>query len=274
MYITLGNHDTYYKNTNDINSIQELLSQYDQFTVIDKPTQLKFDELSIDVVPWITNENLESTVNYIEQSDSVMLCGHLEIIGFQVMSGVKHLHGLTPKMFNKFEMVLSGHFHIKQSEANIYYLGSQYQMNFGDVSSKKGFHILDTKTRDLEFIQNPNNIFHVFNYSDATEDDVKDIAKFISKTDFRSSFVRIFIREKTKQSIFDKLIDALWSKGIYDLSIVDEMNLITNNSVVDFSENEDTLTIISKEIDGIERDFNKGKLKNIIKDVYMESLRV
>lgn len=273
MYVTLGNHDTYYKNTNEINSIQELLSQYKQFTIIDHPVQIEFDHCCIDVIPWITNENLESTLNFIRRSDSLVLCGHLEIAGFQVMSGVKHTHGLTPKEFNKFEMVLSGHFHIKQSDGNIFYLGSQYQMNFGDVNTKKGFHVLDTATRELEFIENLNYIFHTFTYDDSTEDKIKQIASFVSSNNLKGSFVRIFIREKNKQFIFDKFIDALWSKNIQDLSIVDDSNII-NNSTSEVSDSEDTLSIINKEIDSIERDFDKFKLKTIIKDLYMESLTV
>ena len=31
MYVTLGNHDTYYRNTNEINSIKELFANYSNF---------------------------------------------------------------------------------------------------------------------------------------------------------------------------------------------------------------------------------------------------
>lgn len=274
MYVTLGNHDTYYRNTNEINSVQELLSRYSNFTIVDHPIQVEFDHLCIDIIPWITSENLESTMHFIKESDSLMLCGHLEIAGFQVMSGIKHTHGLSMKTFEKYEMALSGHFHIKQSEGNIFYLGSQYQMSFGDVNTKKGFHVLDTETRELTFIENFNDIFHTFHYDDSNDQSIKDIANFISKKDLKGSFVRIFIREKNKQIIFDKFMDALWTKGVQDISVVDDVPLNLENNSNEFNEGEDTLSIISREIDMLERDLDKTKLKTIIKDIYMESFKI
>lgn len=273
MYVTLGNHDTYYRNTNDVNSIKELLFNYSNFKLIDRPCDVDFDGTSIAIIPWITTENLQDTLNFIKQSRSSILGGHLEIVGFQVMSGVKHMHGLTPKEFDKFEMVLSGHFHIRQSEGNIFYLGSQYQMNFGDVNSKKGFHVLDTETRKLEFIENPNDIFYTFAYDDSDEINVKNIANFVAKQNLKGSFIRIFVRNKTKQKIFDKFLDALYDRGIQDVSIVDDTMILSSTSS-DSIESEDTLSIINKEIDLIERDIDKVKLKNLIKDLYMESLKI
>lgn len=170
-------------------------------------------------------------------------------------------------------MVLSGHFHLKQNEKNIYYLGSQYQMNFGDVNWKKGFHVLDTSTMELEFIENEDSIFHTFSYDDSSSENVKLIANFVSKKSIKSSFVRIFVRQKTKQNIFDKFIDALYDRGVQDISIIDETNY-TPSENTEFTEGEDTMSIINKEIDNIERDVDKVKLKMIIKDLYMESLTI
>lgn len=273
MHITLGNHDTYYRNTNDVNSIKEIFANNKNINLIDEPCDLQFDNLCLSVIPWITQENQEKSFQYIKNSSCRVLCGHFEIIGFQVISGIKHTHGISASDLNKFEMVLSGHFHLKQNEKNIYYLGSQYQMNFGDVNWKKGFHVLDTNTMELEFIENENNIFHTFSYDDSSPENVKLIANFVSKKSIKSSFVRIFVRQKTKQNIFDKFIDALYDRGVQDISIIDETNY-TPSENTEFTEGEDTMSIINKEIDNIERDVDKVKLKMIIKDLYMESLTI
>ena len=45
----------------------------------------------------------------------------------------------------------------ENSAENIYYMGTQYQITFADLSETKGFHILDTNTREIEFIENPYN---------------------------------------------------------------------------------------------------------------------
>jgi len=273
LHITIGNHDTYYRNTNDLNSLKELLEdRYKNITVYEKPTTINFDNFCFGIVPWITKENEEKVVRFINNCSCSMIGGHFEILGFEVIAGVKHQHGMSISSFSRFDRVLSGHFHIKQTEKNIYYLGTQYQMNFGDVHSKKGFHIYDTHTDELSFIENPNNIFHIFTYDDSSADEVKRIAKFIKETNLKGSFVKITVRSKAKQEIFDRFIDALWEKGIQDLSVLED--LLEKSTDVEFNESEDTISIIGREIDAIERDLDKVKLKTLIRDLYMESLSV
>ena len=80
------------------------------------------------------------------------------------------------------------------------------------------------------------------------------------------------MRNKLKQDIYDKFINALWEKGIQDLTVVEEQ--IERQTNVEFDETQDTMSIINMEIDAIERDIDKYRLKNIIKDLYLESLTV
>lgn len=273
LHITIGNHDTYYRNTNNLNSLKELLSdKYKYITIYENPTTINFDDFCFGIIPWITKENEADVVEFIQNCPCKIIGGHFEIIGFEVIAGVKHQHGLNVSSFNRFDRVLSGHFHIKQNEKNIYYLGTQYQMNFGDVNSKKGFHVYDTQTDELDFIENPNNIFHTFTYDDSTVDDVKRIAKFVNETNLKGGFVKVTVRSKAKQEIFDRFIDALWEKGIQDLSVLED--LLEKSTDVEFNESEDTMSIIGREIDAIERDVDKVKLKTLIRDLYMESLQV
>jgi hypothetical protein len=273
LHITIGNHDTYYKNTNNLNSLKELIDdKYKMIKIYENPTTLKFDDFCFGLIPWVTKENEQEVLNFITNCSCRMIGGHFEIVGFQVIPGVKHQGGFNISVFSRFDRVLSGHFHIKQSEGNIHYLGTQYQMNFSDVHSTKGFHVYDTKTDEMEFIQNNNNIFHIFVYDDSSADEIKRIAKFINETNLKGGFVRITIRIKNKQEVFDKFIDALWGKGIQDLSVVEDH--LEKNNTVDFCETEDTISIIGREIDAIERDIDKVKLKTLIKDLYMESLTI
>lgn len=273
LHITIGNHDTYYRNTNNLNSLQELLGgKYSNITIYEKPTVLKFDDFCFGIIPWVTKENEAEVVDFISKCPCRMIGGHFEIVGFQVIPGVKHEGGFSVSVFSRFDRVLSGHFHIKQSENNIYYLGTQYQLNFSDVYSTKGFHVYNTQEDTMEFIENPNNIFHLFDYDDSSVDEVKRIANFVKNTNLKNGFIRVKVKSKTKQEVFDRFIDALWDKGIHDLSVVED--LIERSTDVEFDESEDTMSIIGREIDAMERDFNKVKLKTIIRDLYMESLKI
>ena len=84
--------------------------------------------------------------------------------------------------------------------------------------------------------------------------------------------MRITVRSKTKPEIFDRFIDALWEKGIQDLTVIEDH--LENSTSVEFNDNEDTISIIGREIDAIERDIDKVKLKTLVRDLYMESLTV
>ena len=273
LHITIGNHDTYYKNTNKLNSPKELISdRYSNVFLYENPTTIKFDDFCFGIVPWVTEENLQEVLDFLAVCPCRMIGGHFEIVGFQVIPGVKHPWGFDVNKFTRFERVLSGHFHIKQTEGNVYYLGTQYQMNFSDVYSTKGFHVYDTETDEMTFVENNHNIFHLCTYDDSTSEELKNTARFLSNANLHGGFVRLNVRSKSKQEIFDKFVNALWEKGIQDLSVIEEVFEISSN--VEFDETQDTMSIINNEIDSIQKDIDKYKLKNIIKDLYMESIKI
>jgi len=270
LHITIGNHDTYFKNTNDLNSLTQLLSDEDHINIIQKPEILNFDNLCIGMVPWISKENEQECFDFIKSCACPIVAGHFEIAGFQVMNGVIHPSGIKESIFSRFEMVLSGHFHIKQTSKNIHYLGTQYQLNFGDVGSKKGFHILDTSTRNLEFICNTNDIFHIIKYKDETEDDLKllnDLPPLL-----KNCYVKLIVSIKNKPFTFDKFVDSLYSSPVHEMTIIEDYQEKLSDTDIDIAE--DTLSIINKEIDALDKIKNKTKLKVIIKELYMESLTI
>lgn len=265
--IILGNHDTYYKNTNDVNSIRELFRGYPNIHIHDDPISIVVDGLDLSLIPWINDENSSKISSYIKTCNSNILMGHLEIMGFEVISGVRQYSGLDEKDLNKFEMVISGHFHMKQSRGNIHYLGTQYQTNFGDIGSPKGFHILDTETRELTFIENTDSFFNIIKYDDSFEPE-KYIEQDLSK--YENTFVKVLVRTKNKPFIFDKFMDRLYSIDTQEISVIDDYAEKPENPLIDISQ--DTLSLINKEIDDLQYDLNKDKLKLIVKDLYMEAL--
>ena len=69
--------------------------------------------------------------------------------------GLECRDGMSPKPFERFEMVLTGHFHAKSQKGNIHYLGAQMEFYWNDCGDKKYFHVFDTNTRELEQVVNP-----------------------------------------------------------------------------------------------------------------------
>jgi DNA repair exonuclease SbcCD nuclease subunit len=265
LHITLGNHDTYFKNTNQINSVKELFSRHEYINLYEEPVELYFSGLKIALIPWMTKDNADICLDYISNTSASILAGHFEINGFEVVSNIRHSSGNDIEMFGKFDKVLSGHFHIRQSKENVHYLGTQYQLSFADVNVSKGFTVLDTQTRELEFIENPRKIFHLLKY-----DDVNDITSFDCES-VKGSMVKLIVLNKNKHRIFEKFMESLMNCELQELSVVEEIERdLSDDDAVDMSQ--DTLSIIAKEIDSNENIIHKDRIKNVIKELYMESM--
>jgi len=269
LHCILGNHDVYYKNTNQVNSLKELFGEY--VSIYETPTIATFDGLDIALLPWINNENYEDSINFIRTAPAPILIGHLELDGYQVLRGVAYQGGLSAKIFDRYEKVYSGHFHCKQTEGNITYLGTQYQMTFSDLTEEKGFHILDTYLRDVEFITNPYKIFHSVRYND------KDGPYKMSELQFshlKDCYVRLFVEYRKHPNSFDQFMNKLYSSGAADITIVEsiEDNETNEDEMVDLSQ--DTISLINGEIDSMGEIEDKDKMKKMIKDLHMESLSI
>ena len=164
-------------------------------------------------------------------------------------------------------MVLSGHFHSKSTKKNVYYLGTQYQITFSDLHDKKGFHVLDTKTREVEFVENNRRKFYLINYDDTNPEDLVNL-DFKS---YRDCYVKVVIKNKTKRKLFDAFLDTLYKHKVVDITVVEDMaDFRIEESDIDMAK--DTLTIINDEIDSDVEIKEKSEIKQIIRDLYMEGL--
>ena len=269
LHCVLGNHDTYYRNTNRLNSVQELLSDNDRIKIYDEPSVVTFDSLDMGLVGWINSENHDEYCQFIEKCKAPILMGHFEINGYEVLRGVTFKGGLEKNIFDKFEMVLSGHFHSKHSKKNIFYLGTQYQITFNDLKDKKGFHTLDTETRDLEFVENENRMFHSITYDDSV-----DVSPLLESdfSKYEGSYVKIYVLNKEKIFTFDKILDKLHDHKVLNITVVEDVSSTDDEDVsVDMSK--DTMTIINDEIDSLELNSDmRNNVKKIVRELYMESL--
>ena len=124
VHMLIGNHCTYYKNTNRINSPELLLEQYERIYIYSKPEHIQLGSKKFLMLPWINSENKEEVLRTLENSDANIVCGHLELTGFEITPGMKMEHGMDPAPFKKFDRVWSGHYHHKSKKGNIQYLGN------------------------------------------------------------------------------------------------------------------------------------------------------
>jgi len=267
LHCILGNHDVYYRNTNMINSIRELFSN--DLNLYEKPEVVNFDGLDIALLPWINKENEQESVDFIKNASAPILIGHLELRGYDVMRGIKFDGGMDANIFDRYEKVLSGHFHCRQESGNVHYMGTQYQITFADLNETKGFHVLDTETREIDFVENPYKMFHTLRYND--NDDNFDVDA-VDCTNLKDTYIKIFVESKKNPYTFDRFMDKLYDNGVAKITIVEDIidSEWTKEEIVDLAQ--DTVTLINNEIDSIDEVEDKTRMKKLIKDLYMESL--
>ena len=271
LHIIIGNHDVFFRNTNIVNSMEGLrIESNHQFHVYTEPTEIELDGTKLFMQPWICDENREQSLKAIQDTEAQILFGHLEVKGFEMHIGSFSREGVDARMFQKFDMAMSGHFHHKSDNGNIYYLGNPYQITWSDYKDPRGFHIFDTETRELEFILNPLEMFHKIYY-----DDDKTTLESIQNEDYsqyKDCYVKVVVIKKNNPFWFDTLIDKLYKEDVGDISIVenfDEDFLIGDENLID--EAEDTMTILSKYVNSLNID-NKKELDSLMQSLYTESL--
>ena len=268
MDIIPGNHDTYYKNTNDLNSLKELLGYYmNEIHIIMEPTVMEYGSLKMAMIPWINQENYDDTMKFIKNCKADWCGAHLELDGFEMMRGIKNIHGMDRKIFSKFEKVLTGHFHVGSQQDNIWYLGSQMEFFWSDAHDKKYFHVIDTETREVEKILNPNTLFHKVLYND----DKIDYNNYdVSQCD--QKFVKVVVVNKKDSFLFDRFIDRIQSENIHELKIAENFQEFTGENVHDDSmEFDDTPKIVDSYVDGVDTDLDKDKIKVQMRELMTEA---
>jgi DNA repair exonuclease SbcCD nuclease subunit len=271
VHLVAGNHDTFFKTTNEINSLELLLKEYENIHVYwNSPVKLNIGSSSFLLCPWIAKDNKEIVMHEISNTDATILAGHFEFCGFEMTKGRLSDHGLDPSDFSKFDMIWSGHFHIPSKKQNVRYLGAPYEMDWGDHDGLRGFHIFDTETQQLERIANPFVIHHVINYDDVgmTLEDLESL-DFDS---FHGTFIRLNVKNRTNTNLFDMLVKRIESIGAADLKIVEDPILFDISETLDIESNaKDTREIMHDYIDGVETRVEKLKIKNMIDDLYREA---
>ena len=265
LHTLVGNHDIYWRESLEVNSSSLVLGEYPSVYVHTSPSTIEFDNTSIDIIPWICADNEKEITEFIAKSKSDLCLGHFEIAGFAMYRGMECHDGLSRDMFNKYEQVWSGHYHTRSKQDNITYVGTPYEMTWQDYADPKGFHVFDLETRTLEFIPNPNNIFFRIEYDDTKELPDLDI-------DLTGAFVKLVVVNKTDFYKFDVYLNKLYSKGCYEIKIIEDLAEFRDGTVDEEINLEDTVSVLSNYIDSVTTDMDKEKVKTYMRTLYTEAI--
>jgi DNA repair exonuclease SbcCD nuclease subunit len=263
LHLIVGNHDSYYKNTNEVNAVDLLLREYDNVTVYSDPTEVMLGQLPTLFIPWINQENEENTLKLIQKTSCKCAMGHLELQGFRVNKQIVMEHGLESKVFGKFSRVYSGHYHTRSDNGTVFYLGNPYEMFWNDVNDTRGFHIFDTETITHTPVNNPYRLFYNIYYEDTN-------CQTFDTREYENKIVRVIVRKKSDTKKFEKFIDKLYASNIAELKVVENF-VIHESEEFEAFESEDTLSILNRYIEEAEVSLDKSTIQKLIQEIYQEA---
>jgi DNA repair exonuclease SbcCD nuclease subunit len=136
-YFIPGNHDLYYRDKRDIHGAEWARHLPNIHVVNDW-----FQQGDVVIAPWLCGEDHKR----IPKLKAKYLFGHLELPHFKMNAMVEMPdHGeIKVENFAQFDKVFSGHFHLRQTQRNINYIGNCFPHNFADAGDdKRGMMVLE-----------------------------------------------------------------------------------------------------------------------------------
>ena len=271
-HVIIGNHDIYYRNTNKVNAIKELCTSADGINepwIYEEAKVVDFDGTKLLMMPWINPENEADSIEMLKTAEADVCMGHFDLNGFAMNDTMKQSHGHDKSIVSRFERTYSGHFHHKNDDGQVYYLGNQYEITWSDYKNQKGFHVFDTETRDVEFVPNPFTMFIKLHYDDVlTNYDKFDI------TEYNQKYVKLVVVNKKDNEMFDRLLERLYNDiSVHELKILEDYSDLSAATVSDdvVEGSEDTMNLVSNYVDQLKVDLDKDRLKVMIKEMYIEA---
>ena len=263
VHMITGNHDCYYKNTNNVNSPNLLLQSYPNVKTYSSPTEIKVGDLNVLLLPWICMENEEQSLKSIKNTKCKIAMGHLELQGFRVNRSVVMEHGLEANLFKNFIKVFSGHYHTRSDNGTVFYLGNPYEMFWNDVNDPRGFTIFDTETLEHTPVDNPYRLFYNIYYEDTPH-------QMFDASEYESKIVKVIVRKKSDTKQFEKFIDKLYAANVSELKVIENFEIQESESFEAF-DSEDTMSILNRYIEEAEVNLDKSTIQKLLQEVYQEA---
>jgi DNA repair exonuclease SbcCD nuclease subunit len=263
VHMIVGNHDSYYKNTNNTNSPQLLLKDYLNIRTYSSPTEIKVGNLDVLLLPWICMENEEQSLKMIKKTKAKVAMGHLEFQGFRINRQIVMEHGLEANLFTNFKKVFSGHYHTRSDNGTVFYTGNPYEIYWTDVNDTRGFTIFDTETLEHTYINNPYKMFYNIYYEDTNY-------QTFDAREYENKIVKVVVRKKSDTKKFEKFIDKLYSSNIAELKIIENFDIQEPENFEAF-ESEDTLSILNRYIEEAEISLDKSTIQKMMQEIYQEA---
>ncbi|HYT44697.1 MAG TPA: metallophosphoesterase [Methylomirabilota bacterium] len=269
----LGNHDIYWRNKTSVNIAEEIYGYLDisnnhDFKYYINPEEVRLNDLLVLFIPWVCETNAEITQQLINTTSAQVCFGHLELTGFEMYKGMFQREGQDPEIYKKFDLVCTGHYHHKSVHNNIHYLGATGEFSWSDYNDPRGFHIFNTVSRTLDYIQNPYTMHAKVFYDDAGQ----NASCQVDFESLRDKIVKVIVKSRTNLDQYNNFIIQVEKSQPLDLNVVEDhlnLDLVSNEVVI--SDVKETLTIIRDYITSTNNIVDAVRLDNLIVDLYKQA---
>ena len=252
-----GNHDLYYKDKRDIHSV-EFGKHVPGITVVNEITE----DDDVCLVPWLVGDEWKK----LQKIKARYMFGHFELPHFYMNAMVQMPdHGeLNASHFQHQEYVFSGHFHKRQKQGKIHYIGNAFPHNYADAwDDARGMMILDKENnKEPEYINWENcpkfRTVKLSELLDKTDDILKSKMYLRVTLDLPISYEEAQFIKETFISQHD----------CREVTLIPQKQIEEITTEVDISSFESVDQIVSKEITAIESDtFNNKTLLDIYNEL-------
>ena len=146
VHIIIGNHDLYHRESRKVYSTK-IFEQFVNVTLVNEPTVV--DDMLI--CPFLFKNEYPDLAKY---NKVPYWLGHFEFRNFVITGSDRKMeHGPDHTLFQGPKFIFSGHFHKRQANDNVVYIGNTFPMDYGDAwDDKRGMCLLDTSNDDVSFI--------------------------------------------------------------------------------------------------------------------------
>jgi DNA repair exonuclease SbcCD nuclease subunit len=252
-----GNHDLYYKDKRDVKST-EFAKHIPGITVVD---EIKVVE-DVALVPWLVGDEWRR----MEKIQAKYLFGHFELPSFYMNAMVQMPdHGeLKAEHFKNQEYVFSGHFHKRQKQGKVHYIGNAFPHNYADAwDDDRGMMILDRENdKEPEYI----------NWDDCPKYRTVRLSQLI---DEQATLLKSKMYLRVNLDIDISYEEATYVKETFmelyncrEITLIPQKLLEEINTDLDITQFESVDQIVSKEIQAIDTDsFNKKLLLEIYNEL-------
>lgn len=224
LYMIVGNHDCYFNNEKVYINSLKTFSHIENITVIDKNTSVVVDGKSFMMCPWgsiPTNSNYDYLLGHFHPNGTVYNNGEV----------VKDSSYSISNLIDMSNHVFSGHVH--QHKINDFdgskftYVGSPYELDFGDADSEKGWIELNVESGKFEHIKNNFSPIHLKFYWSQ----ILDKSNVPTKSIVENNYIKLIIDQKFE---YDKLFKIIaYINGLKPATVAVEYVFNTSNVLLD-----------------------------------------